>query len=156
MYTKKSHIHFIGIGGIGMSGLAKILAHQGYEISGCDLDCDQKSVHDLKALGCSIYQGNNTSYCNNPDIDVLVYSSAISKQDPEILQAQQRAIPTIPRAAMLAELMRAKYSIAIAGAHGKTTTTSLIAHLLIETKQDPTVIIGGHLTNLSTNALLGS
>lgn len=156
MYRKKTHIHFIGIGGIGMSGIAKILIKQGYEVSGCDLDPDQASLSDLKDAGCHIAQGNNTLHCKNSSIDIVVYSSAIQKNDPEIIYAQQRSIPTIPRALMLAELMRTKFSIAISGAHGKTTTTSLISHVLIEAQQDPTIIIGGHLKNISTNARWGA
>lgn len=155
MYKKKAHIHFVGIGGIGMSGIAKILKSQGYEISGCDLDLTQKSVVELISLGCSIHQGNNTPFCQEAAYDILVYSSAIKQNDPEIVNAQQQGIPTISRALMLAELMRTKYSIAIAGAHGKTTTTSLISHILIEAHMDPTVVIGGHLKNISTNARLG-
>lgn len=155
MYRKKAHLHFVGIGGIGMSGIAKILKYQGYTISGCDSDIHQQNVTDLKKIGCSIFEGNNTNQCNDTSIDVLVYSSAINNTNPEIVNAQQRGIPTIPRALMLAELMRTKFSIAIAGAHGKTTTTSLIAHILIEEKKDPTVIIGGHLKNISTNAQFG-
>lgn len=138
-----------------MSGIAKVLKNQGYHISGCDNDHEQKSIYDLKALGCMIHQGNNTSACHDTSIDILVYSSAIQQHNPEIIAAQQRAIPTIPRALMLAELMRTKYSIAIAGAHGKTTTTSMISHILIEAQTDPTVIIGGHLKNISTNARFG-
>lgn len=155
MYKKKAHIHFVGIGGIGMSGIATILKYQGYHISGCDVDHEQKSVEDLVALGCSIYRGNNTIQCNDASIDILVYSSAIQAQNPEIKAAQERGIPTIARATMLAELMRTKYSIAIAGAHGKTTTTSMISHILIEAHKDPTVIIGGILKNISTHARLG-
>lgn len=153
---KKRHIHFVGIGGIGMSGIATILAYQGYEISGCDLDHDQESIKNLKTLGCKIYHGNNTAECHDSSIDILVYSSAIKSDYPEIIAAQQRGIPTIPRALMLAELMRTKYSVAIAGAHGKTTTTSLIAHILMEAGIDPTIIIGGHLKSISTNARLGT
>ena len=156
MYSKKAHIHFVGIGGIGMSGIATILTYQGYTISGCDADLDQKSVKDLKQLGCTIYHGNNTPECHDNSIDILVYSSAIKSHNPEIIAAQERGIPTIPRALMLAELMRTKYSIAIAGAHGKTTTTSLISHILIEAHKDPIVIIGGHLKNISTNARFGT
>lgn len=155
MYRKKAHIHFLGIGGIGMSGIAKILLNQGYTISGCDLDLEQKSIEDLRQLGCLVYQGNNTPQCADNSIDILVYSSALKADNPEIFAAQQRGIPTIPRALMLAELMRTKYSIAIAGAHGKTTTTSMISHILIEAHRDPTVIIGGHLKNISTNARFG-
>lgn len=156
MYTKKLHLHFIGIGGIGMSGIAKILKYQGYTISGCDCDLDQKSIHELKKLGCTIYEGNNTVHCRDNSIDIVVYSSAITHNNPEIIAAQQRGIATINRAIMLAELMRTKFSIAIAGSHGKTTTTSLIAHLLMEAQKDPTVIIGGHLKAISSNAQYGS
>lgn len=155
MYKKRAHVHFVGIGGIGMSGIAKILSSQGYRISGCDKDLDQQSVKDLLALGCNVYEGNNTPSCHDESIDILVYSSAIQAKNPEIVAAQQRGIPTIARSLMLAELMRTKYSIAIAGSHGKTTTTSLISHILIEAHIDPTVIIGGHLKNISTNARFG-
>src|SRR3990172_10239046 len=153
---KKGHVHFVGIGGIGMSGIAKILKYQGYTISGCDQDLHQQSVVDLQEIGCMVYKGNNTPQCHDDSIDVLVYSSAIRQNNPELVAAQQRGIPTIARALMLAELMRTKYSIAIAGAHGKTTTTSLISHILIEAQMDPTVIIGGHLKNISTNARFGT
>jgi len=156
MYRKKAHIHFVGIGGIGMSGIAQILKNQGYRISGCDLDMDQQSIKDLKALGCLVFEGNNTPECNDDSISILVYSSAVRAHNPEIVAAQQRGIPTIPRALMLAELMRTKYSIAIAGAHGKTTTTSLMSHILIEAHFDPTVIIGGHLKNIGANARFGA
>ncbi len=155
MYTKKAHIHFVGIGGIGMSGIATILKYQGYTISGCDNDFDQLSIKNLQKIGCAIYIGNNTPLCANNTIDILVYSSAIKADNPEILAAQKRGIPTITRAVMLAELIRTKYSIAIAGAHGKTTTTSLISHILIKAGMDPTVIIGGHLKTISNNAQLG-
>lgn len=155
MYRKKAHVHFVGIGGIGMSGIATILKYQGYDVSGCDLDLEQQSVKNLSQLGCTIYHGNNTPSCQDAAIDILVYSSAIKAHDPEIIAAQARGIPTIPRALMLAELMRTKYSIAIAGAHGKTTTTSLISHILMEAAMDPTIIIGGHLKNISTNARFG-
>lgn len=156
MYRKKVHIHFVGIGGIGMSGIAKILRHQGYNISGCDTNTQQKSTSELSLLGCHVYTGNNAPECHDTSIDILVYSSAIQTHNPEIIAAQQRGIPTIGRAIMLAELMRTKYSIAIAGSHGKTTTTSLVSHILIEAGFDPTVIIGGHLINISTNARIGN
>lgn len=155
MYTKKAHIHFVGIGGIGMSGIANIIRHQGYTVSGCDQDVHKKNVHVLKEIGCTVHEGNNTAGCHDPNIDIVVYSSAIHMNNPEIVAAQQRGIPTISRALMLAELMRTKYSIAVAGSHGKTTTTSLISHILIESALDPTVIIGGHLINISTNARIG-
>jgi len=155
MYNKKTHIHFIGIGGIGMSGIATILKHQGYTISGCDSDMHQQSIINLQNIGCSVFQGNNTSFCTDPHINVIVYSSIIKPDNIEIINAQKKGIATIPRAIMLAELMRTKYSIAIAGAHGKTTTTSLLSHILIEAGVDPTVIIGGHLKTLSTSARFG-
>jgi UDP-N-acetylmuramate--alanine ligase len=139
-----------------MSGIATILKQQGYTISGCDADVCQQSITNLKSIGCIVHQGNNTPACNDPSIDILVYSSAIHSNNPEILAAQARGIPTIPRALMLSELMRTKYSIAIAGAHGKTTTTSLISHILIEAQMDPTVIIGGHLKSISNNARIGT
>ncbi len=155
MYNKKTHIHFIGIGGIGMSGIATVLRAQGYHISGCDVDLDQPSVQKLMDIGCKVFNGNNTDACADPSINTVVYSSAIQPNNSEIRAAQQRAIPTIPRALMLAELMRTKYSLAIAGSHGKTTTTSLVSHILIEAKMDPTVIIGGHLKTISHNARMG-
>jgi UDP-N-acetylmuramate--alanine ligase len=156
MYKKKAHIHFVGIGGIGMSGIATILRYQGYTISGCDIDLEQKSISLLKQIGCAIFHGNNTENCHDPSIDILVYSTMIPIDNPEIQAAQQRGIPTIPRALMLAELMRTKYSVAISGSHGKTTTTSLISHILMEAAFDPTVIIGGHLTTISHNARIGN
>lgn len=156
MYTRKAHIHFVGIGGIGMSGIAQILKNQGYEISGCDADMDQQSIKDLKVSGCIIFEGNNTPACHESNPDILVYSSAIRAHNPEIVAAQARGIPTIARALMLAELMRTKYSIAISGSHGKTTTTSLVSHILMEAKLDPTVIVGGHLKNIDANARLGN
>lgn len=153
--TTQTHIHFVGIGGIGMSGIARILRHQGYRVSGCDIDCNQKSVHDLKALGCPIAEGHGSPLCYDESITVLVYSTMVGLDAPEIVAARARGLPVIHRSLMLAELMRTKYSIAVAGAHGKTTTTSMISHILIEGKKDPTVIIGGHLTSLSSNAHWG-
>jgi UDP-N-acetylmuramate--alanine ligase len=156
MYHKQLHIHFVGIGGIGMSGIATILRYQGYVVSGCDNDCDQTTVRSLRELGCQIYPGNNNEFCQQAPIDIIVYSSDIRADHEELIAAQKKGIPTIKRALMLAELMRTKYSIAIAGAHGKTTTTSLISHILIEAKLDPTVIIGGILKTISTNARFGT
>lgn len=145
----------MGIGGIGMSGIATILRYQGYPISGCDSDLDQPSIKGLQDIGCEIYAGNYTPACQEQQYDILVYSSAIRPDNQEIQAAQAKGIPTISRALMLAELMRTKYSVAIAGSHGKTTTTSLISHILIESEYDPTVIIGGHLKTISTNARFG-
>ncbi len=153
---QKTHVHLMGIGGIGMSGIAKILRSQGYTVSGCDTDHEQPTIKELKTSGCHIHKGNNTPECADPSIEVLVYSSAIKESNPEIQAAQEKGIPTIPRASMLAEIMRTKYSIAVTGAHGKTTTTSLISHIMIEAQLDPTVIIGGHLHNISSNAQLGT
>ena len=156
MYLKKAHIHFMGIGGIGMSGIAKILKCQGYMISGCDLSSDQQSVQELIDIGCQISNQHCAEICTDSSIEILVYSSAIKANNPEILAAQARNIPIIPRAVMLAELMRTKYGISITGAHGKTTTTSMISQILIEAGMNPTVIIGGHLKSISTNAQLGA
>jgi len=161
MHTKKTHIHFVGIGGIGMSGIAIILHHHGYTISGCDPDMQQNTITQLKNLGChNIYHGNNNNACDDPTIDVLVYipmyATTIAAVTAEIARAQLRNIVIISRAQMLAELMRTKYSIAITGSHGKTTTSSLIAHILIQADYDPTVIIGGQLKNISSNARIGN
>ncbi len=155
MYHKDLHIHFLGIGGIGMSGIAKILKYQGYRVSGCDLDLNQQTVRDLISIGCVISGEHNSSLCQDHNIDILVYSSAVSANSVEVQAARTRGIPTIPRALMLAELMRTKYGIAISGAHGKTTTTSMVSHILIEASMNPTVIIGGHLKSIATNAQLG-
>ncbi len=155
MYQTKLHIHFAGIGGIGMSGIATILKQQGYTISGCDMDHNQQSIKNLKALGCEIYEGNNTPACKNHAIDMLVYSTAIKKDNSEITDAQARGIPTIHRSVMLGKLMQSKLSIAVTGSHGKTTTTSLIAHILMQADTDPTIVIGGHLPTLASNACAG-
>ena len=156
MLKKNTHIHFVGIGGIGMSSIAKILACQGYRISGCDTNLQQKSVLDLQALGCSIYQGNNHALCDDLSISTVVYTSEMNIQHPEIIRSQQRGIPAIARGVMLAELTRTKYTVAVAGSHGKTTTTSLIAHIFMEAKTDPTILVGGHLHSISSNAQYGS
>ncbi len=146
----------MGIGGIGMSGIAKVLAAQGYRISGCDLDLEQKSVKQLQKLGCTISHGHDSVACHDPSIDVVVYSTAVHTDHPELARTRAAGKRTIHRSVMLAELMRTKYSIAVSGAHGKTTTTSLIAHILLQTNQDPTVVIGGHLKNIDDNAHAGS
>ena len=160
MYKKNLHIHFVGIGGIGMSGIAMILKQQGYTVSGCDPDMNQDTITQLIQHGCTVYHGNNVFECDDISIDILVYipmyATSITAVAQEIQRAQQRGIPTVSRACMLAELMRTKYSIAISGSHGKTTTTSLISHLLIEAQTDPTVIIGGQLKNISSNIRVGN
>ena len=153
MYKKDQHIHFVGIGGIGMSGIAELLLNLGYRVSGSDLkrtDLTQR----LASLGAAVYYGHVQE--NITDVDVVVISSAVRPDNPELMAAQERSIPVIPRAEMLAELMRLKYGIAVAGAHGKTTTTSLVAAVLGHGGIDPTVVIGGRLNTTNTNAQLGS
>ena len=152
-FGKTKHIHFIGIGGIGMSGIAELLINLGYNISGSDLK--KTSVTDrLSGLGGKLFQGHEGE--NVEGADVVVFSSAVKSNNPEIIAAKERAIPVIPRAEMLAELMRLKYGVAIAGAHGKTTTTSMVASILTTGQLDPTVVIGGRLDIWGgSNAKLG-
>ena len=150
---KTKHIHFVGVGGIGMSGIAELLLNLGYEVSGSDLRQSAVTAR-LSQLGGRIYSGHDTK--NIEGADVVVYSSAVSKDNPEILEARERYIPVIPRAEMLAELMRLKFGIAVAGAHGKTTTTSMVASILMCGNLDPTVVIGGRLDIWGgSNAKLG-
>lgn len=145
-------IHFIGIGGVGMCGIAEVLLNQGYEISGSDLR--QSAVTDrLQSLGAMIYLGHQKQ--NVEQADVVVVSTAINYANPEIQYASEHRIPIVRRAEMLAELMRFRHGIAIAGTHGKTTTTSLVASILAEGEKDPTFVIGGRLTSAGTNAKLG-
>jgi len=152
MYQKKYHIHFVGIGGIGMSGIAELLLNLGYQVSGSDLK-RSNITRRLESLGGRIFEGHSEdNICN---ADVVVTSSAIHPENAEITAARQATIPVIPRAEMLAELMRLKYSVAIAGAHGKTSTTSLVAAVLAEGGLDPTVVIGGQLKSIGSNAFLG-
>jgi UDP-N-acetylmuramate--alanine ligase len=153
MYRKKiQHIHFVGIGGIGMSGIAEVLLNLGYRVSGSDLK-ESDVTRRLQGLGADIRRGHDQGHIENAD--VVVVSSAIRQDNPEVQAAKNRHIPVIPRAEMLAELMRMKYGIAVAGTHGKTTTTSLIATILGHGHLDPTVVIGGRLNSLGTNAKLG-
>jgi len=152
MYQKKYHIHFVGIGGIGMSGIAELLLNLGYRVSGSDIALSD-ITRRLEKLGGKIYNGHAAA--NLKDVDVVVTSSAIEAANPEVALALEKAIPVIPRAEMLAELMRLKYSIAIAGAHGKTSTTSLVAAILDQGELDPTVVIGGKLKSIGVNAVLG-
>lgn len=145
-------IHFIGIGGVGMCGIAEVLLNQGYEISGSDLR--QSAATDrLKSLGATIFLGHESD--NVKEANVVVVSTAINVENPEIQYAQQNRIPIVRRAEMLAELMRYRHGIAVAGTHGKTTTTSLVASILAEGDKDPTFVIGGRLTSAGTNAQLG-
>jgi UDP-N-acetylmuramate--alanine ligase len=152
MYRKKYHIHFIGIGGIGMSGIAELLLNLGYKVSGSDIK-SSGITRRLESLGGKIYIGHSEDQIKGAD--VVVTSSAIKQGNPEVEAAYNASIPVIPRAEMLAELMRLKYSIAVAGAHGKTSTTSIIASVLGQGGLDPTVVIGGRLNSIGTNAVLG-
>ncbi len=146
-------IHFVGIGGAGMCGIAEVLLNEGYQISGSDLS-ENKVVARLRALGATVAIGHVAE--NVQHADVIVRSTAIQDDNPEVLAAEARMIPVIPRAAMLAELMRFRYGIAIAGTHGKTTTTSLVTSLLAEGGLDPSFVIGGKLTSCGSNAQLGT
>ena len=152
-FGKAKHIHFVGIGGIGMSGIAELLINLGYEVSGSDLK-DSPMTRRLAALSGLVFKGHKEEHVEGAD--VVVYSSAVVSENPEIQEAKKRSIPVIPRAEMLAELMRLKYGVAIAGAHGKTTTTSMVASILTCGHMDPTVVIGGRLDIWGgSNAKLG-
>ncbi|MCA3002597.1 MAG: UDP-N-acetylmuramate--L-alanine ligase [Rhodocyclaceae bacterium] len=153
MKHKVKHLHFIGIGGSGMSGIAEVLLNLGYSVSGSDLS-DSATVKRLKSLGATVVTGHAAG--NIAGADVVVTSSAVKADNPEVVAAKAAQVPVVPRAMMLAELMRFKQGIAIAGTHGKTTTTSLISHVLAEAGLDPTVVIGGRLNSIGTNAKLGT
>lgn len=153
MKHKVKNIHFIGIGGSGMSGIAEVLVNLDFNVSGSDL-ASNATTQRLASFGATIYQGHVKE--NLGDADVVVVSSAVNEQNPEIVEARLNKIPVIPRALMLAELMRFKQGIAVAGTHGKTTTTSLIASILAEAGMDPTFVIGGKLEAASANARLGT
>ena len=152
MFAKIQRIHFVGIGGIGMSGIAEVLLNLGYRISGSDLR-DSAVTQRLGGLGASIFAGHAAS--NAAGADVVVTSSAIPVDNPEVAEARRLHIPVIQRAEMLAELMRLKYGIAIAGMHGKTTTTSMVASVLAAGGLDPTVVVGGRVDAMGSNARLG-
>lgn len=147
------HIHFVGIGGSGMSGIAEVLHNLGYQVSGSDLS-DSAVLQRLAGLGIRTYIGHHAEHV--VDVDAVVTSTAVKADNPEVLQARTKHIPVVPRALMLAELMRLKQGIAIAGTHGKTTTTSLVASVLAEAGLDPTFVIGGRLNSAGANARLGS
>ena len=152
MLRKTRRIHFVGIGGSGMSGIAEVLINLGYQVTGSDLE-EGPTVKRLRSLGGTVRRGHRAE--NVGDADVVVLSSAVKPDNPEALEARRRGIPVIPRAEMLAELMRIKYGIAIAGSHGKTTTTSMVATILSGAGLDPTIVIGGRLGILGSNAKLG-
>jgi UDP-N-acetylmuramate--alanine ligase len=149
---KVRRIHFVGIGGAGMSGIAEVLVNLGYEVSGSDLAANAASRR-LEQLGATVKIGHAPE--NVADADAVVVSTAVKSDNPEVLAARAKRVPVVPRAIMLAELMRLKQGIAIAGTHGKTTTTSLIASVLAEGGLDPTYVIGGRLTSSASNARLG-
>src|SRR5579864_2989599 len=152
MFAKIQRIHFVGIDGIGMSGIAEVLLNLGYKISGSDLK--RSSVTDrLKSLGAVTFEGHRTE--NASGAEVIVISSAIQANNPEVEEAHRLHVPVIQRAEMLAELMRLKYGIAIGGMHGKTTTTSMIASVLAGGGLDPTVVVGGRVDAMGSNARLG-
>ena len=145
-------VHFVGIGGAGMSGIAEVLVNQGFTVSGSDL-AESRSTRHLRELGATIHQGHAAAHVQGAD--VLVVSSAVAAANPEVQAARELRIPVVPRAEMLAELMRFRRGIAVAGTHGKTTTTSLTASLLAEAGEDPTFVIGGLLNAWGSNARLG-
>ncbi len=152
MRDKYQKIHFVGIGGIGMSGIAEVLLNLGYTVSGSDLE-ESPIVGRLRGLGATIAIGHAAA--NLGDAQVLVYSAAVDGDNPELAAARMRKLPVIPRAEMLAELMRMKYSVAVSGSHGKTSTTGMVAALLSDAGLDPTIVIGGRLEAIDSNARLG-
>jgi UDP-N-acetylmuramate--alanine ligase len=152
VYKRYRHIHFVGIGGVGMSGIAEILVNLGYTVTGSDQKRSETIEH-LERLGAKVLIGHEAA--NVEGAHVVVYSSAVARDNIEVAVARQRQIPVIPRAEMLAELMRLKYGIAVAGTHGKTTTTSMIGAVLAEGRLDPTIVVGGRILSLGANARLG-
>lgn len=147
-----AQVHFVGIGGIGMSGIAEVLVNLGYKVTGSDLK-ESETTRRLQKLGATICYGHRAE--NLVHADVVVISSAVRKDNPEVVAAKQRKIPVIPRAEMLAELMRLKYAVAVAGSHGKTTTTSMVATVMAAAGLDPTAVVGGKVNVLDSNAKLG-
>jgi UDP-N-acetylmuramate--alanine ligase len=146
-------LHFVGIGGAGMSGIAELMANLGYEVQGSD-ERETSTTQRLRSLGINVYLGHRGDQVNN--VDAVVVSSAVAGENPEVIRARGTRIPVVRRAEMLAELMRFHYGVAVAGTHGKTTTTSLIASVLAEARLDPTFVIGGVLNSAGANARLGS
>ncbi|MCX8073164.1 MAG: UDP-N-acetylmuramate--L-alanine ligase [Candidatus Binatia bacterium] len=154
MYKRRRKVHFVGIGGVGMSGIAEVLLRLGYRVSGSDLR-ETETTRRLASLGARVVYGHHENNVET-DVEVVVISSAVRFSNPEVMRARALNIPVIPRAEMLAELMRTKSGIAVAGTHGKTTTTSLIAAILAGAGLDPTVVIGGKVLALGANARLGN
>jgi UDP-N-acetylmuramate--alanine ligase len=152
VFGKIQHIHFVGIGGIGMSGIAEVLVNLGYRVSGTDQK-DSAVTERLRGLGIAVHIGHDAKHISGAQ--VVVISSAVKGDNPEVVAAHQQKVPVIPRGEMLAELMRMKYGIAVAGSHGKTTTTSMVAQLLSMGGLDPTIVIGGKLGTIGSNAKLG-
>jgi len=147
------HIHFVGIGGAGMSGIAEVLLNLGYRVSGSDM-VESATTTRLRQAGAEIFLGHDAKHVG--DAEAVVISTAVTGDNPEVLHARAQKIPIVPRAVMLGELMRLKQGIAIAGTHGKTTTTSLLASVLAEGGLDPTFVIGGKLNSAGANARLGT
>src|ERR1700731_293719 len=152
MFAKIQQIHFVGIGGVGMSGVAEVLPNLGYKVSGSDLK-NSSATQRLAGLGAVVFEGHRAE--NISGAEVVVTSSAVPAENPEVTEAHKLHIPVIQRAEMLAELMRLKYGIAIAGMHGKTTTTSMVASVLAAGGLDPTVVVGGRVDAMGSNARLG-
>jgi UDP-N-acetylmuramate--alanine ligase len=153
LFKRSRHIHFVGIGGVGMSGIAEVLLHLGHTVSGSDI-AETETTRRLIRLGARVTYGHHAQVLE-ADVDVVVISSAVKYANPEVVRARELKIPVIPRAEMLAELMRMKWGVAIAGTHGKTTTTSFISAILQRAQLDPTVVIGGKVRALGSNAQLG-
>ncbi|MEQ1913936.1 MAG: Mur ligase domain-containing protein, partial [Sideroxydans sp.] len=153
MKHKIKHIHFVGIGGSGMNGIAEVLLNLGFQVSGSDL-AESGVTQRLQTLGATIHYGHDTN--NLQDADAVVTSTAVKADNPEVVAARERRIPIVPRAVMLAELMRLRQGIAVAGTHGKTTTTSLVTSVLAKGGYDPTFVIGGRLNSSGANARLGT
>jgi len=153
MLGRTRRVHFVGIGGIGMSGIAELLANLGYVVSGSDTRRTEVTARLEQALGVAVFTGHAADHVGGAD--VVVYSSAVRPDNPEVVAARQRGIPVVPRAEMLAELMRLRFSVAVAGSHGKTSTTSMVALVLERAGLDPTAVIGGRLRVFGSNARLG-
>ena len=152
-FERRHRVHFVGIGGVGMSGIAEVLLNLGYDISGSDLQ-ETDATRRLRSLGAEVHIGHDAANLAEA-LSVVVISTAVKFSNPEVVAAKERQIPVIPRAEMLAELMRMKYGVAVAGSHGKTTTTSMIGHVLTEAGMDPTLVIGGRVRSLAGNAQMG-